>query len=174
MYNSKVPNALNYGGAGFVSGHELSHGLDFWIKTSDESDRKNSHYKCIIEQLKEVVEPQTKEQYPSGEGLITEGLADVGGINASLTAYRKHAEQEDTDLEGVKLTTDQLFFVSEANSWCYNADDETIKSQLSSAYGHPFPYHRVIVPALNSPDFAKAFNCKPGSRMNPVNKCTMW
>lgn len=31
---------------------------------------------------------------------------------------------------------------------------------------HPYNYHRVIVPAMNSPVLSSTFKCKPESRMN--------
>ncbi|KAH9391547.1 18S rRNA pseudouridine methyltransferase, partial [Tyrophagus putrescentiae] len=33
---------------------------------------------------------------------------------------------------------------------------------------------RVNVPLMNMPDFAKAFHCPAGSKMNPKERCAVW
>lgn len=169
----KVPHAMNYGAGGYVAGHELSHGVDEWIRGGNP-DEMNDHASCLINQLEEVIEPQTGAHYKDASGLLQEALADVGGINASFVAYRDASKGKDESLPGVNLTPDQLFFVAQANSWCFNLDDATIKNALSFKYGHPFNYHRVVVPAMNNPQFAKAYNCKKGTRMNPQKSCQFW
>ena len=37
-----------------------------------------------------------------------------------------------------------------------------------------FLFFRVVETLRNSVDFAKAFNCKLGSPMNPEQKCEVW
>lgn len=39
---------------------------------------------------------------------------------------------------------------------------------------HSPGFVRVLGPLSNSKDFAQAYNCPPGSPMNPTNKCSVW
>ncbi|RWS06557.1 endothelin-converting enzyme 1-like isoform X1 [Dinothrombium tinctorium] len=72
-----------------------------------------------------------------------------------------------------EFSTDQLFFISVANLYCHNYDNETILFFLK--YDNHSPNSvRANVPMQNSENFAKAFNCKRGSPMNPENKCVLW
>ena len=34
--------------------------------------------------------------------------------------------------------------------------------------------HRVLGFISNSPEFAEAFQCAPGTPMNPIDKCVIW
>ena len=49
---------------------------------------------------------------------------------------------------------------------------QMIKRAFSSVHS-PGPI-RVVGPLSNSREFAAAYNCKPGSRMNPSDKCSVW
>ena len=49
---------------------------------------------------------------------------------------------------------------------------EIEKKNLFSVHS-PGPI-RVVGPLSNSREFAAAYNCKPGSRMNPSHKCSVW
>jgi predicted metalloendopeptidase len=105
---------------------------------------------------------------------------DVGGVNASLTAYRKSVQGvEEEQLPGLEnFSPTQLFFLSEANTWCKNADFARKRANNFGTWFpfplHPPEYYRVVIPAMNSPDFAAAFKCKAGSPMNPIKKCKTW
>lgn len=180
VYNRKVPNYLNYGGGGFVAGHEISHGMYVWTDDQAEHSARDDAYQCIIDQMEATTDPTSGRPIPNGIDYLGEMLADVGGVNASLNAYRKLASKfEEQQLPGLTdLSPTQLFFLSEANTWCMNSDviDKQTKffKEWPPFSSHPPPYYRVVVPAMNSPDFAQAFQCKEGSRMNPTNKCRMW
>ena len=172
LFNHKVVAALNYGGGGFISGHEMSHALNHYLINSTG---KAVPLDCISKQLTSVREPQTGLKYLDAQYIISDAYADVGAINASLIALRD-AAKEDIRLPSPasKFTPEQLFFLSTANSWCHHSTDSFVKNLLSNPYGSPFNYHRVVIPVMNSPDFAKAFNCKAGTPMNPVDKCRLW
>ena len=172
IFTHKSVPALNYGAAGFVSGHEMSHAMNYYL---NNAGGKSAPLDCISKQLTSVREPQTGSRYWFGRFLLSEALADVGGINASLIAFRD-AVKTDIRLPGPasKFTPEQLFFLGAANSWCHHSTDSSIRFRLLIPLGHPFNYHRVVIPAMNSPDFAKAFNCKAGTPMNPVDKCRLW
>lgn len=150
----------------------MSHAMNYYLSNAGG---KKAPLDCISKQLTTVVEPQTGSRYWFGMFLLSEMLADVGGINASLVALRD-AVKEDVRLPGdaSKFTQTQLYFLSSANTWCHHTTDSAIKSAMFLPFGHPFNYHRVVIPVMNSPDFAKAFNCPAGSPMNPVDKCRLW
>ena len=116
VYSGKLPNYLNYGGAGFVSGHEISHGIHSWTEGNTDGGRGEA-LDCISKQLTSFKDPTTGKTIWFAFLYINEMLADVGGINASLTAYREVSKfMEDQQLPGLeKFTNEQLFFLSQAN-----------------------------------------------------------
>lgn len=108
-----------------------------------------------------------------------ENLADNGGVRMAFKAYRnfvkKYGVQYDPKLPGalVRFSPDQLFFLSFASIWCENERKESMRNSIK--YGSHSPSRfRVIGTVVNSRDFAKAFKCPLGSRMNPRNKCLLW
>uniref|UniRef100_A0A1I7UJM9 Peptidase_M13 domain-containing protein n=1 Tax=Caenorhabditis tropicalis TaxID=1561998 RepID=A0A1I7UJM9_9PELO len=76
-------------------------------------------------------------------------------------------------LPGVNLTHDQLFFLNYAQIWCGTMNDKEAIRKLRTSEHSPGPI-RVKGPLSNSHDFAKAYNCPAGSRMNPEKKCRVW
>ena len=171
IFNKTLPPAVNFGGLGFIAGHEISHGFWHYLKNSTSIEAHN----CIKNQLISLVEPQTGLKYASAGSLLKETIADVGSANASLIAF-KRSKGSNIRLPGKmsKFTPEQLFFINSVNNWCHHSTDEAIKNYLEFSSRHPFNYHRAMMPLLNNPGFSDAFNCKIGSRMNPVKKCRLW
>ena len=57
--------------------------------------------------------------------------------------------------------------------WCAVNTDEALKTQILTNTHSPQAF-RTIGPLSNNEDFAKDFNCRKGSKMNPEKKCTVW
>ncbi|RWS23925.1 Neprilysin-1-like protein [Leptotrombidium deliense] len=184
-----APLAVNVPAIGSTIGHEITHGFDnkgskfdstgikhnWWDKRTQK--QYESKVKCFVDQYSKYVEPKTGKTV-NGNITIGENIADNGAIHQAFTAYKiyaalKHPEK-DLKLPGEmsRFTKDQLFFIAYANTFCSDHSIRWINYALTDV--HAPDDSRVIVPLQNSQEFAKAFNCKKGSRMNPEEKCVLW
>ncbi|XP_075744112.1 neprilysin-1 [Rhipicephalus microplus] len=74
--------------------------------------------------------------------------------------------QWDVTLPGVKRTAEHLFFIGYCIKVCVS------RYVVIEKYT-PDP-SRCIVPIMNMAEFSDAFECAPGSRMDPSKKCAFW
>ena len=175
VFSRKVPNYMNFGGAGYIAGHEISHGVYLWTQETTPSSGRDSEFQCVLNQLETIPLPSGKP-YPSGMGYLNEMIADIASLNASLTAYRELQRKiEEQKMPGLThFSNEQLFFLSHANTWCSNPNFLFTPREWPDWSIHPDSFYRIVIPAMNSPDFAKAFNCPVGSPMNPIKKFRLW
>ena len=80
---------------------------------------------------------------------------------------------DEPDLPGLNLTHDQLFFLNYAQIWCGSMRPEDALTKIRSSVHSPGKI-RVLGPLSNSKDFAEAYKCESGTRMNPTSKCNVW
>ena len=174
IFNRKVPNYMNYGGAGFIAAHEIGHGIYHWTKQNPNPAR-DSEFQCVVDQMETIPLPYGGP-YNNGLLYLNDMIADVTAINASLTAYRElQSKIEEQKMPGLThFTNEQLFFITQANTWCSNPSLLFAPRTWPDWGMHPDAFYRIVIPVINSPDFAKAFNCPVGSPMNPVKKCRLW
>ncbi|KAH7965480.1 hypothetical protein HPB49_008369 [Dermacentor silvarum] len=66
----------------------------------------------------------------------------------------------------------QLFFVYYAANHCENSNQRFLR-RMAAQGPHSTAWFRVNGPLRNVPEFALAFDCRPGSFMNPVDKCVL-
>jgi endothelin-converting enzyme len=66
-----------------------------------------------------------------------------------------------------------LFFIGYAQTWCGKSTKEALIRQILIDPHSPMRY-RVNGVVANQPEFAHAFNCPVGSKMNPEKKCRVW
>ncbi|XP_012139304.2 neprilysin-1 [Megachile rotundata] len=186
FYSQHFPKSLNYGGIGVVIGHEITHGFDdkgrqfdkdgnmmqWWNDATVRAFRQRAQ--CIVDQYSRYT-LQEVNLHINGRMTQGENIADNGGLKQSFRAYKKWVSihGEEPLLPGVNLTHDQLFFLNYAQIWCGSMRPEDALTKIRSSVHSPGPI-RVLGPLSNSEDFARAFDCPPGSPMNPTHKCSVW
>merc|ERR1712156_346341 len=102
----------------------------------------------------------------------------MGESNKPITLIKKWLKSNDISSEeplpGLEhLNHDQLFYLNFAQVWCGSTRPEALRSKLKTAVHAPGKY-RVTGTLSNSEEFAKAYNCRLGSKMNPIDKCSIW
>ena len=102
-----------------------------------------------------------------------ENIADNRGIMAAYYAYlelTKSRDYKDQCLPGLKQTPQQLFWISTASSFCSKyAKDDTSRGEDE----HSSNEVRINKSFSNSKEFARDFNCRYGTKMNPNEKCIL-
>ncbi|KAH6931005.1 hypothetical protein HPB50_021316 [Hyalomma asiaticum] len=135
--------------------------LTFWSRM-----KHRSSIDCIQLHHSKVSKVDTLNSYSS------ENLADFLGSLVSHAAFSSLPERlRRVTVPGdsaLNLTSEQLYFVSRCVIWCTSVG--TVWRDHDD--GSHAPYRaRCNVPAMNMPSFGEAFNCAPGTKMNPVDKC---
>jgi putative endopeptidase len=184
FFNASYPPAMNFGGIGSVMGHELTHGFDdqgaqfdgtgrlkdWWPKPVTEAFKNRT--KCVVD-LYSTFEVNGRKV----DGSLTQGenIADMGGVKAAYRAYKSFAKEFGAEAAQLipGITADQLFFIAYSQSWCTLRKPQSAE-QLLLTDPHSPPMYRVNGPLSNFDEFAEVWKCKPGTKMNPVKKCTVW
>ncbi|XP_046968307.1 endothelin-converting enzyme 2-like [Vanessa cardui] len=179
-------DSLNYGSLGTVLGHEITHGFDNFGRLFDKNgnllpwwsnDTINSFVnktQCFIDQYSTYYVPEI-DQHVDGKKTLGENIADNGGVREALAALREHLRKNGPEpkLPGFEhLNSEQLFFLSFGNLWCGVSTKEVLKADLTDE--HSPQQFRARGALQNNADFAKTWNCPPGSPMNPSNKCIIF
>jgi len=180
FFDKSYPVARNFGAVGWIVGHEAVHGFDNsgrlydelghnvqWWTPADES-LFNQRADCIASFYSTF---QIAGRHVRGNMTLGEDIADCGGLHSSYLAMNKYIA--DVEKRPASLFEKKLFFTSGAQNWCIKSQlKETILGVLTDEHA-PAPV-RVNAAFSQTPAFADAFQCKPGSNMNPPSKCDMW
>ena len=183
LFDAKLDDAPNYGNTGGTIGHELTHGFDdegrqfdaggnlrnWWTKKdAAEFDKRT---KCLTDQYGQYV--VVDDIRINSKLTLGEDLADFGGLVLALIAYR--AEEAANPPPALKdgFTPDQRFFIGMAQWACANTRPEDQRLRAATDPHSP-PKYRVNGLVANFKEFEKAFSCKPGQPMAPVNRCSIW
>jgi putative endopeptidase len=187
--NSKDP-AVNFGGIGAVIGHEMTHGFDDqgskydpkgnvrpWF-TADDRAKFTERTDCEVKEYDgfKVAEGQNL----NGKLTLGENTADNGGIRIAFQALqevmaKQGAASEPEYVNGKRdgYTAQQRFFITFGQLWCQNQTEQNARV-LAKTDPHSSGEWRAKGTVQNFDEFGKAFGCKAGQPMMPVNSCRVW
>ncbi|MEO8147736.1 MAG: M13 family metallopeptidase, partial [Bacteroidia bacterium] len=173
MFDPNADAAYNFGAAGGVIGHELTHGFDDQGSQYDEKGNLNNWWtdedkKKFLEKTKRIVTQFSNYKvldslHINGDATQGENIADLGGVVMGYEAFKKTAQGQGNDSIG-GFTPDQRYFLGYGYAWMVNRRPESLARQVMSDVHSPSQY-RVNGPVSNIPEFYKAFDVKPGDAM---------
>jgi putative endopeptidase len=182
FYSSKADPAVNYGGAGAVIGHELTHGFDdegrqfdaqgnlneWW--TPEDAKAFEDRSACLVNEYSSFT--GVDDVKLNGKLTLGENTADNGGVRLALMAYMaSSAGRNAQPLDG--FTPEQRVFIGYGQLWCENRRPEYERLQAQTNPHSPGRY-RVNGVVSNMPEFQKAFSCKADAPMVRQNACRVW
>ncbi|XP_066593180.1 endothelin-converting enzyme homolog [Prorops nasuta] len=189
FFSLLYPDALNFGVLGYVISHEVSHSFDPTGRNYDKNGKKfkwdeqmdkeyMSRADCFLKQYSSFsLEAENGTVQVDGNKTLDENISDCAGIHNLYKAFklwRKNKGTPDPKLPGLEdYNDDQMFFLSTATTWCETIEPSILIDVMKSDE-HSVGRIRVLGGLSNSEEFAKAFSCPVGSKMNPEKKCDIW
>ncbi|HMB80236.1 MAG TPA: M13 family metallopeptidase, partial [Vicinamibacterales bacterium] len=173
FYRSGRDAAVNYGAAGAIIGHELTHGFDdqgrkfdgqgnlrdWW--TAADGKAYDERASCVADQYSGY--SVAGDTHVNGRLTLGENTADNGGLRLALMAYLAGpGAKNQSKVDG--FTPEQRVFLGWAQVWCESSRPEA--ERLKAATNpHASNKYRVNGPMSNMPEFQKAFSCKANAPM---------
>jgi endothelin-converting enzyme/putative endopeptidase len=182
FYGAQTDAAVNFGGAGAVIGHELTHGFDdqgrqfdargnlkdWW--TPADAKAFEDRAQCFVDEYAGFT--AIDDVKLNGKLTLGENTADNGGLRVSLMAYLARAAVDPAPtLDG--FTPEQRLFLGWGQVWCETVRPERAR-MLAQTNPHSPGRTRVNGVLSNMPEFQKAFSCKAGAPMVRQSACRVW
>jgi len=185
FYDFKIDPAVNFGGIGVVIGHEMTHGFDdegsqydpqgnvrsWW--TDEDKKKFEERTDCEVKEYSgfEVAPGQNL----NGKLTLGENTADNGGLRIAYQALMSTlAQQHASTTEKIdNYTPAQRFFLGFGQVWCENVTEQAARLRAKTD-PHSSGRWRTNGSVQNFDEFGKAFGCKVGQPMMPVNACRVW
>ncbi|XP_064457314.1 endothelin-converting enzyme 2-like [Ornithodoros turicata] len=170
-YVHGAPPEINYGGLGHAIAHEMMRAFDDSSRKVDEYGNEIAWSAESDKAFKDKMECLNSSSIiatPRRQRVLRDDYEpDALAVKSLYEAYRMASDDSSLRIEGLeRYTSDQLFFISSCYFYCLGRAERRIS--------RPARPHRCNVPLANSAQFATAFNCAPGTPMNPTTKCEIW
>jgi endothelin-converting enzyme/putative endopeptidase len=184
FFDVRQDDAVNFGAIGAVIGHELTHGFDdegrqfdadgnlrdWW--TPADGKAFDQRVSCIENQYSGYT--AVGDTKVNGKLTLGENTADSGGVRIAYMALQDRLKGKTVEkIDG--FTPEQRLFLAWSQIWCENATPEGAR-RLALTNPHAPGRYRANGVMVNMPEFAQAFQCKPGDAMvKPTeNRCRVW
>jgi len=182
-FDPNRPSVMDYGSAGAIIGHEISHSFDDQGALFDASGKfarwwtpaDFDHFTAAAARL--AAQYSQYQPFPdlaiNGKQTLSENLADLAGLSVAYDAYRlSHQGAESPAASG--FTADQLFFLSFARAWRAKYREPALRQRIISDGHSPAQYRAITVRNLDP--WYQAFNVKPGETLYlaPADRVRIW
>ena len=191
FFDFKTDPALNYGGIGMVIGHEMTHGFDdegsqfdghgnlrdWWTPADHKAFAAKTE--CVANEYSGFeaapAQDSTPAAYLNGKLTLGENTADNGGLRIAYMALEATlaGDGKSMDQKTDGYTEAQRYFLGFAQVWCEN-ETSAIARQSVLVDPHSPGRWRVNGTVQNFDAFGKAFGCRKGQPMYPVQSCRVW
>jgi endothelin-converting enzyme/putative endopeptidase len=183
FYNKAADDAVNFGAAAAVVGHELTHGFDDQGRRFDGEGNLRDWWTAADGKAFEERALCIDKEYSSftavddvklnGKLTLGENTADNGGLRLAWMALSELMKTKTLAEKSDNLTVPQRFFVGWAQMWCENRSDEIARLHAKTNPHSPGRYRTNGV-LSNMPEFATAFSCKADAPMVRQPVCRVW
>jgi putative endopeptidase len=181
FFDPRMDDAINFGLAGAVIGHELSHAFDdkghtfdgegnlrnWW--TPDDSKNYDQRAACFVHQYSNYT--AVDDIKVDGQLTLGENIADNGGLQLAWRAFQSLPSRHAAPTDG--YTPEQRFFLGWAQWRCMNATEKMAK-EWAGRDNHSPGRWRVNGVVSNMAGFAEAYHCKAGDAMVNKEPCQVW
>jgi len=182
FFDYDADDATNYGSAGVIIGHEITHGFDdngslydadgnlksWW--TPEDRERFEARAKKIEEQYDAYV--VLDSIHVNGKLTLGENIGDLGGLAIAFEAMKiNQAEKGAQVING--LTDEQRFFLAYAKMWRGKYRDKSLENLVKTDTHSP-SFYRANGALSNFEEFIKAFDIPKGSKMRREEIITIW
>jgi putative endopeptidase len=181
FFDPRMDDAVNFGLAGAVIGHEMSHAFDdkghtfdgegnmrnWW--TPEDSKNYDERAACFVRQYSSYI--AVDDIKVNGQLTLGENIADNGGLQLGWRAFQSVPSLHAAPVDG--YTPEQRFFLGWAQWRCMNATEKIAKEWARNENHSPGRW-RVNGVVSNMPAFAQAYQCKAGDAMVNKEPCRIW
>ena len=183
VFDATMDDAVNFGAAGAIIGHEMTHGFDdsgrrfdatgnlmnWWMPRDEDAFRERAA--CVVSQYSRYSSlPGVRL---NGDLTLGENVADNGGVRVAYYALMEFLARKASPAPIDGFTPEQRFFISYAQVWCENATEQDVRRRAQEDV-HSSGRWRANGVLQNMPEFRKAFGCRPDAPMAPAKACRVW
>jgi predicted metalloendopeptidase len=175
-------DASNYGSAGVVIGHEITHGFDDKGSLYDAEGNLKSWWTVEDREKFDALAGKIEAQFNgytvldtipiNGKLTLGENIGDLGGLAIAFEAMKINQRQNGSKvIDG--LSDEQRFFIAYAKMWRIKYRDAVLTEQVK-VDPHAPGYYRANGTLSNFQEFFRAFKIPEGSAMRRKEVIEIW
>jgi putative endopeptidase len=185
FFDYEADPAVNFGGIGFVIGHEITHGFDLQGSQFDGDGNLANWWTEEDAAAFQALNDEAVAQYSAievlpglfidGQITVTENVADMGGVQVAFDALHTYIDENGDPGEIDGFSQDERFFISAATVWREEIRDEALTTQVKADPHSPAEI-RATQPIRNMDAFHAVFDIEAGDPMflAPENRIVIW